>query len=153
MKTLSEHITEKLIINKDYKSCSGFDELISIIEKLRSHGEYITIVPHYDFNIDEPEDKLNKIKVREIFKKMERCLIYNYRICDQPLYTDIFNKVVHFVNHNKNDLNIIWSEWDAWGKNGYARHFTIIDNDDLVLMVVNANDDIDDTYILVGYRK
>lgn len=164
MKNLSNYIksdksslislSEKLIINKNYNPSSSerpFDEILSAIENLRRDGKYHVIDPKNHFNIDMPCDTANIRIVTKYFKKMEMCILYNTKICDRKLYTEAFNKCVHIINHNGDDLNIVLSNWDEWTDNGYKRKFTIVkDSDDMIVMIVNDNSDIDNTYILVG---
>ena len=74
MKSLQQYISEKLVINKNYKSSSSerpFVEIISAIEDLRRDGKYHVIDPKNHFNIDAPKDSVNKRKVNDTFKKME----------------------------------------------------------------------------------
>ena len=153
MKSLQQHIIEKLVVNKNYKPVSSerpFDEIISAIEDLRRDGKY-HIMKNY-LNIDMPSDERNKKTVEKAFRKMEMCILYNTKICDRKLYTEAFNKCTHAINNNKDDLNIVMDTWDGWSSSvGYTRLFTIVeDPDDMVVMVVNDSENIDNTYILVG---
>ena len=154
MKSLQQYISEKLIVNKNYKPSSSerpFDEIFHAIEDLRRDGKYHVIDPKNHFNIDAPKDSVNKRKVNDTFKKMEMCILYNTKICDRRLYAEAFNKCEHIIKHNANDLNIVLYSWDDWTDNGYKRNFTIVeDSDDMVVMIVNDSVSIDDTYILVG---
>ena len=154
MKSLQQHISEKLIVNRNYNPSSSerpFDEIISAIENLRRDGKYHVIDPKNHFNIDAPKDSVNKRKVNDTFKKMEMCILYNSKICDRRLYAETFNKCEHIINHNSNDFYNIWTNWDEWTDNGYKRNFTIVeDSDDIIVMIVNDRVSIDDTYILVG---
>lgn len=154
MKSLISYISEKLIVNKNYKPSSSerpFDEIISAIEDLRRDGKYHVIDPKNHFNIDMPRDTSNIRVVNKYFKRMEMCILYNTKICDRKLYTEAFNKCEHIINHNSDDLNIVLSNWDDWTANGYKRNFTIVeDSDDMIVMIVNDRVSIDDTYILVG---
>lgn len=155
MKSLQQHIIEKLIINKNYKPSSNerpFYEILSAIEGLRRDGKYHVIDPKNHFNIDMPSSERNKKTVEKAFKKMDMCILYNTKICDRKLYTKAFNKCTHVLNNNNDDLNIVMDEWDGWSSSvEYTRLFTIVeDPDDMVVMVVNDSENIDNTYILVG---
>lgn len=155
MKSLQQHIIEKLVVNKNYKpslSERPFDEILSAIENLRRDGKYHVIDPKNHFNIDMPSSERNKKTVEKAFKKMEMCILYNTKICDRKLYTEAFNKCTHAINNNNDDLNIVMDEWDGWSSSvGYTRLFTIVeDPDDMVVMIVNDSENIDNTYILVG---
>lgn len=154
MKSLNKYISEKLVVNKNYKPALSerpFDEIISAIEGLRRDGKYHVIYPKKDLNIDMPRDISNIRVVTKYFKKMDMCVLYNTKICDRRLYAETFNKCEHIINHNGDDLNIVLSNWDEWTDNGYKRNFTIVeDSDDMIVMIVNDRVSIDDTYILVG---
>ena len=54
MKSLQQHISEKLIVNRNYKPSSSerpFDEIISAIENLRRDGKYHVLDPKNHLNI------------------------------------------------------------------------------------------------------
>jgi len=154
MKSLQQYISEKLIVNKNYNPSSSerpFDEIISAIEELRRDGKYHVIDPKKDLDIDMPRDISNIGVVNKYFKRMDMCVLYDTKICDRRLYTEAFNKCDHIINHNSDELNIVFYSWDDWTANGYKRNFTIVeDSDDMIVMIVNDRADIDDTYILVG---
>ena len=103
MKSLQQYISEKLIVNKNYKpslSERPFDEIMSAIEGLRRDGKYRVIDSKKDLDIDMPRDISNIRVVNKYFKRMDMCVLYDTKICDRKLYTEAFNKCEHIIKHN-----------------------------------------------------
>lgn len=116
MKALSQHLNEKLIVNKDFKGINANDEFYNEFQEELNEGAYF---------IWGVASKLKNIIPIGIFEKEKKVITDTFDTKKKILYTRIINnvsnnyaihiykKMMEFINNN-DDIEFIYNNYDDY---------------------------------------